>query len=413
MFSMKVLNDIKKTLSDLPVFKKVVVGVSGGADSVVLAHVLKKLGYQITLVHLNHTLRGNDSDADEAFVIELAQKWKVPFVTSRVKLPKRGNLENEGRKARYGFFEKVRQAQRAKYIAVAHHQDDQIETILLHAERGAGMRGLCGMNMLSGHLLRPLLSIPKSEILKYAEKNKLAYRHDLSNFDPGFRRNRLRHEVIPELKKKDKQFASKLLQLSELARRQHDEVVRRTAAWAEKHIKDHRFSRLDFVTLPKMLQAEVLLNIIGRQDIYRKHIDELMEFIFKGATGKKKIFSDVTFHLQYDEVYLETQQSQTPHLKKQKIDSGTTLWGSYSIRYKGDKLIYVRQWKPGDRFQPAGMKGSKKIQDFFTDSKIPRAERKSIPIIVDRNDSVLSIADIRVANKGVYLKKCLRLTKSK
>ncbi len=408
-----ILKKVKKTLSNLPTFKRVVIGVSGGVDSVVLAHCLKELGYQIVVVHLNHGLREKESDADEAFVIELAQEWKVPFVTSRVQLPQKGNVENEGRKARYAFFEKVRQAKRAKYIAVAHHQDDQIETILLHLERGAGLKGLCGMDTLSLTLLRPLLSIPKAEILKYAKKNQLKYRTDQSNFDLNFRRNRLRHLVIPELRRQNKDFNSKVLQLACQACQRHRELQSQSNNWVRRHVGEGQFNRLAFVTLPKELQSEILLNLTGRGDVYRKNVDELRAFISNGSTGKKRSISTATFHIQYDEIHFSKSAPTTPELKKQKLSPGITKWGKYSINYKGKKAVYVRQWQSGDRFQPAGMKGSKKIQDFFTDSKIPRFERKAIPIIVDQRNCVLSISDIRVAQQGVYLKKCLRLTKSK
>ena len=162
---MTITNEIQKSLQSLPPFKKVVVGVSGGGDSVALAHILMKLGYDVTIAHLNHGLRGKESDADEKFVTKLAEKWDVPCVTHKIRLQDKGNMENNARLIRYAFLEKVRQAKKAKFIAVAHHLDDQIETILMHMQRGAGLRGLCGMKIQNGSIIRPLLDVKKKDLI--------------------------------------------------------------------------------------------------------------------------------------------------------------------------------------------------------------------------------------------------------
>src|SRR5262249_19491687 len=145
---------------------------SGGVDSVVLAHKLKNLGYQMVLAHFNHGWRGKESDENENFCWNLAKKWKIPIEVSRGKKVEKGNAEAKAREERYFFLEAVRQKHKACYIAVAHHKDDQIETIWMHKKRGAGLRGLAGMPLVQRKIIRPLLEISKKEILEYAKFNK-------------------------------------------------------------------------------------------------------------------------------------------------------------------------------------------------------------------------------------------------
>ncbi|MFH0821092.1 MAG: tRNA lysidine(34) synthetase TilS, partial [Candidatus Peregrinibacteria bacterium] len=172
------LLQIQKTLRQLASFKRVVVGVSGGADSVALALALKELRYEVIVAHLNHRLRGDESDADAEFVKNFAQKLRVPYVIEKAEIPRHGNLEDNARKIRYEFLENARKRFRADCIAVAHHRDDQMETVLMHLLRGAGPRGLAGMQLQRGKLLRPLLDTTKKEILEFLRKRGQPFRTD-------------------------------------------------------------------------------------------------------------------------------------------------------------------------------------------------------------------------------------------
>ena len=207
---------VKAALKPLPPFKRVVVGLSGGMDSVVLCHVLKSLGYEVIAAHLNHQLRGEEANRDEAFVINLAKAWDLPYVAKKAVIPEEKNIENSARHLRYSFLEAERTAYQADFIAVGHHFDDQIETILMHEQRGSGLRGRCGMRLLKGKILRPFIDIPRRELAAYATEQKLEYVNDSSNLDISLERNRLRHEVIPELKK-IAGFEEKMRQISRTA----------------------------------------------------------------------------------------------------------------------------------------------------------------------------------------------------
>lgn len=402
---------VKNQLKALPSFKKVIVGVSGGADSVALAHILIQLGYQITIAHLNHGLRGKESNGDERFVKNLSALWGVPFVTRNIHVPKKGNLENNARLARYLFLETIRRQKKARFIAVAHHQDDQIETILLHLQRGAGVRGLCGMTLQSGAVIRPLLHVTKQQLTDYLKKQKIDYRMDSSNADLTFQRNYLRHIIIPALKKQNRHFENKILALSASAQKQLASLEKKAARWIKQCVTNDGFERLEFLKLTDDLQAEVLFSLCGSRDIYRPSVDKVKKLILKGVTGKQQTISRYTFYIQYSRVaYCEGFISKAD-LPKIKLTTREIRWGNWKMSYKGKLTLFARPWQPGDRFRPAGMRGAKKLQDFFVDQKIPQPERHSIPVIVDQKNCVLGVGNLRVAHNALCLKQYLQINK--
>ncbi|MBN2096816.1 tRNA lysidine(34) synthetase TilS [Candidatus Peregrinibacteria bacterium] len=405
------LKTIQKTLATLPPFRKVVVGVSGGADSVALAHILIQLKYNVTIAHLNHGLRGKESDADEAFVEHLAKKWKVPCVTHKIQLSAKGNTENSARLIRYAFLEKVRIAEKAEFIAIAHHLDDQIETILMHMQRGAGLRGLCGMQLKNGNVIRPLLGLRKKELEAYLKKEKVGFRTDASNFDQRFRRNLFRHRIIPELRKKYKDLDKKLLRLSAAAQKRLETIEKKAAEWMRKNVTDFGFGRLEFLKLSDAVQSEVLFQIIGYRDVYRKSIEKIKALIKKGITGKQKQIGPLTFKNQYDRITFFRGFKAPKSPKPVRLTAKEIRWGKWALKYDGNEALFARPWQKGDRFKPAGMRGSKKLQDFFVDRKIPKSERHQIPIITDKTDRIVSVAHFRVAKDAVHLKQCLKISR--
>ena len=410
-----IIRKIKKSLAKIPPFKKVVVGVSGGADSVALAHLLKKLGYKIVIAHLNHSLRGKDSDKDAEFVEKLAQIWGVPFVGCKKKIPKKGNLENEARIMRYRFLEEARKSQKAKFIAVAHHLDDQIETILMHIKRGAGLRGMCGMKMKSDKIIRPLLSVKKKDLLDYLKKQKLSFRTDKTNSDLNFERNHMRHVVIPDMNKGWKNFDKKILKFSEVAKQRMKKIESYSKKWIKNNVEKDKFGIKKFLLLPDEIQSEVIFMLAGYIDVYEKNVKEVIGLIKKDITGKEKKIGGVVFLVQYGNVVVKLCRDAKfcvpTCLPTKKLTKKPIIWGDYKISYAGSDEIYVRQWQPGDRFYPSGMKGSKKLQDFFTDQKIPKPKRQKIPIIVDKKDNILAISDIRIAKDGKGLTKLINIDK--
>src|SRR5262245_47502643 len=176
----------------------VLAGVSGGADSVCLLLVLKELGYDVAVAHLNHGLRGEESERDEAFVRDLADRFNIPFFSKRASLAQ-GNVEAAGRAARKEFFSELSLKHGFTKTALAHTRDDRIETFLMNLLRGAGTEGLVSMASLSGSTVRPLIETGRMQVEAYLKEKEQGWRTDESNFDLSFARNRLRHRLIPLL----------------------------------------------------------------------------------------------------------------------------------------------------------------------------------------------------------------------
>lgn len=421
---MNLIEKIEEAMAQIkPHPQKIVVGVSGGADSICQAMALKELDYTIIIAHLNHSLRGKASDEDETFVKQFAEQLKVPYETRKVSLPKKGNLEALGREARYDFLEDISDKYQANHIAVAHHENDQIETILMNIHRGAGLRGARGMQLESENIIRPMLKIRKSEILDFLESKKQPYRHDKSNDDQRYLRNRIRHFVIPEFKEKDPFFETHLLNESERARGQLILIEQTAEEWRQKEIKNSRFNRERFRLLKTPVKTEVIIQLFGKKDLYRKNIHQLTQFIESGKTGKQMTKKNVTLVIEYDEIKIvkyneirpskgrEPSAQQKP--EKKKITKAGIRWFDWEIKSSAKTAVYVRSWKKGDSFQPNGMKGSKKLQDFFVDQKIPKNERQEVPIIVDEADMILSIGTLRLSKKGLAIKDKLTIDKIK
>lgn len=398
---------VKAALQPLPFFKKVVVGCSGGMDSVVLTHVLKDLGYEVVVAHLNHQLRGEEADRDEAFVIELAKQWNLPYVSKKAVIPEEKNIENSARHLRYSFLEAEREAYQADLIAVGHHFDDQIETVIMHQKRGSGLRGRRGMRLLKGKILRPFVDIPRCEMAEYATKYKLDYVLDSSNLDISFERNRLREELIPELRKIPG-FEERMREIVRDATLKLDLMETEKKFWEEKYIAGDRLNRVSFNELDSDMKVEILLGILGQEDIYRSTLNRLISFISSGKTGKEIHVKALSFVVEYDTVrwYREAPEK----LVKKPVE-GEAKWGNYTIKVSNIKPLYVRSWKHGDRFQPTGMKGSKKLQDFFTDAKIPKHDRQQIPVIVDDEDSIICIGDLRFSETYKHMKDQISIKK--
>ncbi len=403
----ELLQPIKAALKQIPPFKKVVVGLSGGMDSVVLTHALKHLGYEVIVAHLNHGLRGKASEADEAFVVALAKKWELPYLVKKAVIPIQGNQENQARIIRYAYLEEVRQAYHADFIAVGHHFDDQIETVLMHEKRGAGLRGRRGMQLISGKIIRPMLDIPQREVEAYSTDQRLDFCTDESNFNVNFERSHFRHKVIPKLRERpgfEQEIRHKMAEVNKKLQNLQQEKNE----WLEENFKDDRFDRHAFNRLEQDLKVEILIHLLGSQDLYSKTLGRLINFIQAGKTGKELSVKTRCFRIEYDKIRCVSQA--LAELEPALIHSEVN-WGDYHITVKQIKNLKVRTWKEVDRFRPAGMKGTKKLQNFFVDEKIPRHERKRIPILVNEKDEIVCVGNLRFSDSFIKLKESVQVSK--
>jgi len=311
------------------------------------------------------------------------------------------SLEEAGRILRYEFFEKVRVKYDADEILLAHHLNDNLETVLMNKMRGCHLRGRIGMRAKNGALRRPLLDVTRTEILTYLNDNNIPHCEDSSNQNTDYLRNWVRLELIPELLKKNPNLLEKFQKNRKKALTEYDELSDRAKKWWDAHgahttpgadncaeIPTNEFLRED-PKFQSFLLAHLYEQTYGSTaGLSRKNIQEVITLIKRNITGKQKQFGpQLTIRIEYGQVkFGHTPQS--THQPGPTIDP-KTLPIAFD-RLPGG-ILKKRTWQPGDRFQPSGMKGTKKVQDYFTDAKIPRQQRAQIPIFTTKNGEIVAV----------------------
>ncbi len=305
---MQLLNSLKDRISArLEPADTIVIGLSGGPDSVFLLETLLRhpLKLKIIVCHVNYRLRKKASDLDQKFVEELCRRHRLTLeILQAGDSIKKGNLENNCRNLRYDFFEKVRQKYSAKLIMVGHHLNDQIETFLLNLTRGSSFRGFASMREFDRkrHLFRPLLNIPKNEILKWLAKNGISYRLDRSNLSAKFSRNQIRLKVIPPLEKINANFLVTAGESLQDLTRTLDLVDTLADDWLTDNLhsddKKFYFDQELFLKQPVIMQKILLRKIcteLHEQSLTRQTLEEILLTIGKKKAGLKKEFGRKTF----------------------------------------------------------------------------------------------------------------------
>jgi tRNA(Ile)-lysidine synthase len=414
--------------------QKLVVAVSGGADSVcvldILARLRRELGVELHIAHFNHRLRGTAADADARYVTELASRMGIPAtVTAGNVLAYREKLrlspEEAAREVRYSFLADVADAVGAERIAVGHTIDDQAETILMHLIRGSGTRGLRGLLPVSRWqtagksvtVIRPLLEMSRAETSAYCEQNGLATCTDLSNASRIPLRNRIRHELLPRLRDYNPKITEALLRTARIAGDDLDyidaEAVRLGESLAKKQKDAVIFDKEGFNVLHPSLKRHLLRtsieSLLGNvKDIEAAHIEEIMGLLGKPSGRKKMLPGGLTFTIEYDTYKLGADPAELSpypvlHGETRLNVPGKTVIPGWDIcaevtdaaaNIKSDdeftacfdfnkagNALSVRRRKPGDRFQPLGMGQTKKLNQFMIDARIPRAWRPRLPLV--------------------------------
>jgi tRNA(Ile)-lysidine synthase len=418
--------------------QKVLVAVSGGADSLVLLHVLHSLApknrWQISIAHFNHQLRGRASDADEKLVRTTTKKLRLKFFGGGADVKafaaqSKLSIEMAARKLRHEFLARVAREQKIPAIAFAHHADDQVELFFLRLLRGAGGEGLAGMKWQAPSpadaritLVRPLLAFTKAEVLEFARVNKIIFRDDASNFSSDFLRNRIRNELLPLLRKNYQPGLPKtVLRLMEITGAESEFVSATAAAWLAK-------PEMAFARLPVAVQRKVLLEQLVASGVVADF--DLIEQLrlaagkFVSVSLELSVARDVDGKIQLANLQERLQKKfKTDELKLNLSGSvGRVEFGGCKFDWKvvsqkkpvlqknqtgkeffdADKIggeIILRHWRAGDRLQPIGMKSAVKLQDLFVNAKIPAPWRRSLILATTASGEVFWVEGLRISEK--------------
>jgi tRNA(Ile)-lysidine synthase len=398
----------------------ILLAVSGGIDSVVMTHLFKLAGYKFGIAHCNFMLRGTESDIDEDFCRQLGKKLDVPFLSisfnTRMVAKERGiSTQMAARDLRYEWFDEVCIIQGYDYVAAAHHLNDSIETFLFNFSKGCGIRGLHGIPVKNGDRIRPLLFATREEIERWAVDYKIQYREDASNAEKKYARNRIRHDVIPALKSINPSFeisAAKTIHRLLETEQLFDFAIEHFKSLFIKQSGDS--AKIDLDGLVKAPGSKTLLFEIIKE--FGFNADQV-DLVISSNTSSGAIFYSNTHQMLLNRGNLEIIPE--PEEEKEEVyfivkgDHRVTLEnGILQFDYKEgrpdtfstdpnfaymdtEKLKFplrLRNWKHGDSFQPLGMKGeSKKIKDFFTDSKLSIFDKKKVLILENTDGEVIWI----------------------
>lgn len=368
---------------------KILIALSGGADSVALLCILHAAGYPCEAAHCNFHLRGEESNRDEQFVRQLCKKYgihlhTIDFDTTRYAAEKHISIEMAARELRYNWFEEIRNQCRADVVAVAHHQDDSVETILLNLIRGTGITGLLGIRPRNGVIVRPLLCINREEIMRYLQSIGQDYVTDSTNLEDEYTRNKIRLNLLPLMQTINPSVKNSLIEtsnyLSDVAtiyNRYIEEAKTRIAT-----TEDIRICELVKEPAPEALLFEIL-HPLGFNSAQIKDIVHSLH----GQSGKQ--FSSKEWRVIKDREFLlleKIQSEDKEELPFQIIKEEKEYTSDFQIpRKKGtacfdaDKLdgtISYRKWRTGDTFIPFGMKGKKKVSDYLTDRKFSISQKE-------------------------------------
>ena len=403
----------------------IVVGFSGGPDSVFLVEMLKKLqhffNFKIYLVHINHLLRGEDADSDENFSFEYAKKNNLEIFIKRIPVKEIAKevgktLEEVGREERYKFFSEIYEKVRATKIATAHNKDDQIETFLFRLIRGTSLQGLEGIKIKNNNVIRPISEIYKKDILKYLNKNEIQYKIDKTNFENEFTRNSIRLDLIPFIEERyNIKFKDKIFSLIKEIRENNQNNSLNLSDYTDS---ENRIILEETKCLSNFDKKNLLSLFLNKKNIEvnRNKIDEISSLIKNNGT--KKIDLDKSYRIVKDYTYLYIEDKKencviNNNVIQVKIPS-EQIFDNFKItvstvenldipkqknQYLLDAIyndiIEVRYRKEGDRIF-LGEKHSKKIKEIFIDQKIPKDIRDRLPIFL-YNDTIFWIYNVKKA----------------
>ena len=405
---------------------KVVVATSGGPDSMALLHLVmqvrKQKNMQIICAHVNHNTGRIGQQEEQEYVKNYCEKNNLIFETMKIENYSDDNFENEARNKRYEYFNKLIKKYNASYLFTAHHGDDLIETILMRIVRGSSLKGYAGFSKETEKenykIIRPLIEITKEDILKYNEENNIKYFIDKTNYDEHYTRNRYRKNILPNLKKEDKNVHLKFYKFSKLLIEYNNYIDKEIKNKKEEIYLNNvlnldKFKELEYIIALKLIYS--ILEDIYQEDLFLitdVHASMIYDLtLSKRANTKIDLPNNLIVIKTYNKLKFSQKKEEIQDYEIEIIDyvklpnnhqieviESTDSDSNYICRLSKDEVLfplYVRNRKHGDKIEVKGLNGSKKVNDIFINSKIDVDKRNTWPIVVDSKGIVVWLPGLK------------------
>ena len=399
--------DVQKFIEEKKLFNlqdKILVALSGGADSVALLRVLQSLGYICECAHCNFHLRGLESDRDETFVRQLCEKQRIllhvtHFDTSAYAKDHHLSIEMAARELRYEWFEHIRKEIGASVIAVAHHRDDSVETFLLNLMRGAGINGLRGIPVKNGKIVRPLLSVSREDILDYLQAIHQEYVTDSTNLEDEYMRNKIRLNILPAMKEVNpsimetiQETTFRFSEISNIYQQDRTEAIAHKVTSTSPDL--FRISLVD--VLDDVAPLSLLHEILFPKGFNGSQIQDIYRTLSSSQSGKR--FFSAEWEVLRDREYIwikkKTPTQSIPEIMMEEIERTPSFViprDKHIACLDADKInrpLTIRKWERGDKFVPLGMNGKKNVSDYLTDKKYSLFQKENQYVVCCGEDIV-------------------------
>ena len=401
--------------------KKILLGISGGLDSMVLGYLLKTLGFNLTLAHVNFNLRGKQSDEDESFVTQWAQDndlplFKTSFDTNSVAIERKISIEMAARDLRYDWFNDLVEKHNFDFIAVAHHLNDNIETVLMNLSRGTGIAGLTGMKDVNGKIVRPLLEFSRKDIEEFAVGVGLDWREDSSNADTVYKRNKIRHELVPVFEQINPSFVESFLKT--VSNLRQTELIQKAYLDSVNYDFWKETDNVVEIDIPKLKEI-VAFETVLREKLLPYGFSNVDDVISSFDLESGKEYFSATHRIVKDRnrLLLEEIREQKEnvfyiegntveliyplHIQLKKVSELEKSSNKSVAYFDRDKLKFplkLRKWKEGDLFYPQGMNGKKKLSKYFKDEKFSLIDKENQWLLLS-DDKIVWVVGKRIDDR--------------
>lgn len=398
-----------------------IIGVSAGPDSMALLHLLKtSTNNKLICAHINHGIR-KESEKEQNYLKNYCKKNNIIFESTKITKYEENNFENEARKKRYTFYEEILKKYNSKYLFLAHHGDDLIETILMKIERTSSIEGYAGIKEITKRnnylIIRPLLNYTKQDLINYNHKYNITYFLDSTNEDTTYTRNRYRLKILPLLKEEDRNIHKKYLTFSKNLLEYHNYLEEQLENIYPNIIKTNKINLTKFNKLHPLIKKNLLYKYLNNNYnnipniIKEKNIQNILSLIENKKPNlsinlpqKKQIIKT------YNTLYLKEINKKSPNYKqlfeKEITIHNFTIKKITKTKEDGNNIcklnsknislpLYIRNRLPGDKIEVLGLNGTKKVKEIFIENKIPLHKRDTYPILVDKNDQIIWIPNLK------------------